>query len=74
MDMVVTTPPGKHAGPLSLLLKTRGTHESFQFETNIESLVALLDGDSGLPSYAVTPLYGVRLSDQTLQKLGYFLD
>ena len=86
MDMVVTNPAGRYTGPLSLSLKTRGTHETYECETDIRSLVALLDSESGLPSYAVdlffnrlktaskAPLYGVRMSDQRLQDLGFFLD
>ncbi len=86
MDIVVTSAACKQTGPLSLILKTRGTRETFKCETDISSLVTFLKSESGLPSYAVDlffrrlsitsrePLYGVRLSDDTLQKLGFFLD
>ena len=86
VDMVVTTMAGQRTGPLSFILKTRGTHDTFECKTDIGSLTAVLEAESGLPSYVVdlfrkrlrtsskAPLYGVRLSDQTLQKLGFFLD
>lgn len=86
MDIVVTSAAGKHTGPLSLLLKTRGTHDTFECETDVKSLIALLETESGLPSYAVdlffsrlkisskVPLYGVRVSDKTLQELGSFIN
>ena len=86
MDMVVTTPAGQHTGPLSVLLKTRGTHQTFKCKTDVGSLLTLLKTESGLPSYTVdlfltrlktaskVPLYGVRMSDQTLTELGFFLD
>lgn len=85
MDLVAVNSADQQ-GSLSLLLKTRGTRESFACETDIESLGGWLDTESGLPSYTLdmffkrlklankAPLYGVRLSDATLQKLGFFLD
>ena len=85
MDLVATN-SAEQEGSLSLLLKTRGTHESFACETDITSLIVWLETESGLPYYAVelffkrlklankAPLYGVRLSDATLQRLGFFLD
>lgn len=51
MDMIATTPVEQPTGLLSIVLKARGTRDSFQYQTNCGSLVKFLGIQSGLPSY-----------------------
>lgn len=84
--MIATTPVEQHTGLLSIVLKTRGTRDSFRYQTDFGSLVSLLGIRSGLPSYTVDSFFnrlkiqrtaylnGVHFDDETLQKLGFFID